>query len=248
MSTHGSFGHMRAAYSAARRGYPSEAYDYLLKSVGLESPRTLDVGCGTGISTRELQQHGFDVVGADKDAGMISAAREQSPRIHYVVAPADSLPSDLGPFDLVTAFTAFHWFNDEESLTEIRRVLKDGGHFFAALKGNRRSEETGAFREGYRAILKKYGGEKYDQTYDHFRTDIVESLFTNLREKSFYVDEKYALDDALALARSLSVWNLIPEANKEKFIEELRGFYQKHLIGGFVVRRREIFTLLATKA
>ena len=154
MKAQNSFGHMSAEYSAARRGYPTEVYEYLLESVGVKSPRTLDIGCGTGISTRELQQNGFQVVGADKETQMIDAARAQSPEIEYVVAPADNLPFESDSFDLITAFTAFHWFNDENSLTEIRRVLKGGGHFFAALKGNRESEESGTFRTGYKAIMK----------------------------------------------------------------------------------------------
>lgn len=241
------FGHMSSEYSAARRGYPIEVYEYLLKSIDSSNPRVLDVGCGTGISTRELRQNGFQVIGVDKDTGMIDAAQAQSPDIEYVVAPADNLPFASDSFDLVTAFTAFHWFNDESSLTEIRRVLKNGGHFFAALKGNRKSEESGPFRTGYGAIMKKYAGEKYDGTQEHFSTEIVESLFSDIRKESFYVDEKYTVEDALTLARSLSIWNLISEENKPKFIEELQLFYQENLVNGYVVRRREIFTLLATK-
>lgn len=247
MKLHNSFGNMHTEYSAARRGYPPEVYEYLLNSVGMNRPQTLDVGCGTGISTRELQQHGFQVTGADKDTKMVNAARAQSMKIGYVVAPADVLPFDSASFDLVTAFTAFHWFNDENSLKEIRRVLKNGGGFFAALKGNRKSEESAAFRTGYKAIMRKYGGEKYDKTQEHFHTEIVQSLFQNLKEKSFYVDEKYSTDDALTLARSLSIWNLISEGNKPRFIEELKNLYEEHLIDGFVIRRREIFTLFATK-
>jgi len=239
---------MSAEYSAARRGYPPEVYEYLLKSADTNHPQTLDVGCGTGISTRELQQHGFQVTGADKDTEMINVACEQSTEIEYVVAPADNLPFSSESFDLVTAFTAFHWFNDEKSLAEMRRVLKNGGGFFAALKGNRKSEESAAFRTGYRAIMQKYGGERYDKTQEHFHTEIVQSLFSDMRQKSFYIDEKYTVDDALTLARSLSIWNLIPEENEQKFIAELRDFYRAHLIDGFVVRRREIFILFAVKA
>jgi len=247
MKQQNTFGHMHAEYSAARRGYPSEVYEYLLKLIRTDRPRTLDVGCGTGISTRELQQHGFQVAGADKETEMINAAREQSSEIEYVVAPADTLPFDSESFNLVTAFTAFHWFNDEKSLTEIRRVLKTGGGFFVALKGNREDEESVTFRAGYRTIMKRYGGEKHDKTQEHFRTDIVKSLFSDIREKSFYVDEKYTVDNALTLVRSLSVWNLISEENKPKLLEELQSFYNEHLIDGFVVRRREIFTLFGTK-
>ncbi len=242
------FGHMHAEYSLARRGYPPEIYEYLSGIVHQMNPQTLDLGCGTGISTRELQQFSFDVVGADKDAGMIESAKSQSEGVEYIIASAESLPFVSGHFDIITAFTAFHWFNNDKALTEIKRILKPGGVFFAALKGNRQNEETKAFRKGYTEILKKYAGEHFDSTKEFFQTDRIKQLFNNITEKSFYVDERYTVEDALTLIRSLSLWNLVSAEDKSKLLTELKEFYKANLVDGFVVRSREIFTLSGTKA
>lgn len=248
MQPSNNFGILRDEYNTARRGYPLEVYTYLQSLIEAEkSHTTLDLGCGTGISTRELIEMGFDVIGADKDAAMVEVAQKHSPSTKFVVATADRLPFSDNEFDIVTAFTAFHWFNNQESLTEIRRVLKPGGIFFAALKGNQQSEETKAFRRGYRDILKKYAGENFDSTKEHFRTDIYKNIFSDVKEKSFYVDERYTVKEALVLIRSLSLWNLVSEENKSKLIAEMEEFYQKNLIDGFVVRAREIFTLAGMK-
>ncbi len=96
-------------------------------------PLTLDLGCGTGISTRQLKENGFGVYGADKDLVMLEAAHREDTSISYFHVAADKLPFGSGYFDIVAAFTAFHWFNDEGSLIEIKRVLKQDGIFFAAL-------------------------------------------------------------------------------------------------------------------
>jgi SAM-dependent methyltransferase len=247
MKLENNFGHMHAEYSAARRGYPSEVYEYLSEIVNKANPQTLDIGCGTGISTRELQQYNFEVRGADKDALMVESAKKQSPEIEYIIATADKLSFVSDHFDLVTAFTAFHWFNNEESLKEIKRVLKPGGIFFAALKGNRDTEETKVFRRGYMTILKKYAGENFDSTKDHFRTNIMKGLFTDIREKSFYIDERYTVEESLTLIRSLSLWNLVSEENKPRMLDELKEFYEVNAIDGFVVRSREISTLSGMK-
>ncbi len=241
------FGQMSEEYEAARRGYPHGVYKYLHSLVPEEGPTVLDVGCGTGISTRELIENCFNVTGADKDAHMIRMAQNLSPKIKYIVAPAHKLPFDNSSFDIVAAFTAFHWFNNEESLREVRRVLKPQGVFFAALKGNHDDETSRPFRKGYMEILKKYAGQQFDSTHKHFNTEILKNLFEDVKEKSFLVDERYTVDDALVLLQSLSLWNLVPEEKKKDFIQEMRMFYESNLVDGFVVRGREIFCLSGIK-
>ncbi len=242
------FGLLSKAYSNARRGYPDELYEYLRNLIGNTNAVTIDLGCGTGISTRELKAHGFEVIGADKEQGMVAEALRETPDIPYVVAGADSIPFESDHFDLCTAFTAFHWFNTELALTEIRRVLKNGGLFFAALKMNHKSEDTEGFRKGYQAIYRKYAGNTFSTLSDHDNREFLAKLFTNLTEKTFYVEERYTVDEMLTLAQSLSLWNLVSDGNRPKMLQELRDFYEQHLIDGMVVRKQEIATVAATKA
>ncbi|MBI4599858.1 methyltransferase domain-containing protein [Candidatus Uhrbacteria bacterium] len=218
-------------------------YAYLHTFSNTEIPHTLDLGCGTGISTRELKENGFDVIGVDRDGAMVERAQQRSPEINYSVAVADTLPFPEDEFDIVVAFTAFHWFNNQKSLAEISRVLKRGGIFFAALKSNRES----AFMEGYTAILKKYAGQDFDSTTEHFKTGVFKSIFTEVKENFFTIDERYTIEEALILVRSLSLWNLVSEENRPQLIERLREYFQQNLIGGFVVRERKIFTLSGVK-
>lgn len=238
---------MSIEYEKARRGYPNEVYEYLKSLIEKNKPITLDVGCGTGISTRELKRRSFEVIGSDKDGIMICAAKKNSPEISYVIAPANKLPFDSNKFDVVTAFTSFHWFNDDESLNEIKRVLKTNGIFFAALKTNRKDENED-FRKGYISILKKYAGDDFDTTKNHFnKRFLIKSGFLEITEKSFPVDEQYSIEEALTLIRSLSLWNLVDENKKLEMLKEMKEFYQSHLINGFVVRSREISTITAYK-
>lgn len=67
--------------------------------------RVLDAGCGTGRVAIRLSELGFDCVGVDFDASMLSVAREAAPDIPWVQADLESLTSadlrDVNPFDLV---------------------------------------------------------------------------------------------------------------------------------------------------
>lgn len=246
MANRNNFGHMGVEYSAARRGYPNEVFEYVKYLSKEKNSKILDLGCGTGISTRQLKGYFSDVTGADKDQLMIDQALRQSADIPYIVTNADDLPFKSRQFDIVTAFTAFHWFNDEKSLKEIKRVLKHEGLLFVALKTNRKDENED-FRKGYHSILKKFAGEDYDATYKHHEVELMLKVgFSNLRQKSFFVDEKYTVEEALVLLRSLSLWNLVKEADRPRMLEEMKKFYENHLTKGFVVRKREIVTTSAS--
>jgi len=60
----------------------------------------LDAGCGTGRIAAELWRRGIDVVGIDREASMIEAARSIAPGVRFEVV--DVADADLGrTFDLV---------------------------------------------------------------------------------------------------------------------------------------------------
>jgi len=241
------FGPLSTEYKNARRGYSSEVYAYLLAQSGLTKPETLDIGCGTGISSRELSNAGFRVTGVDIDPAMLNLAQKEDSDITYMLAPAHNLPFTDNQFDIVTAFTAFHWFNTEEALSEIKRVLKPGGIFFAALKGNKNGGVRDEFREGYIAILKKYAGSDFDKTKLHFDHTHLTNIFGPCTERDFTIDEHYTVEESLALLRSLSSWNLVPDEKKSDLQNEMRHHFENNLTNGKVVRRRQIFTLFVRK-
>ena len=68
---------------------------------GLTPRRALDLACGTGGMTRQLQAAGMAVVGVDGSAEMLSVARERLPWVSF--EQGDLRTFDLGEtFDLVT--------------------------------------------------------------------------------------------------------------------------------------------------
>jgi len=243
MISQNNFGLLSNAYDLARRGYPDEIFKYVKSLVSL-NPVTLDIGCGTGISTRQLKEYGFEVVGVDKDSDMIKIAKRRSPEIKYFVSAADNLRFDSRQFDLVTAFNSFHWFNNEKSLNEIKRVLKNDGIFSAVLKIS--SKDRGDLSRGYYSVLKDYIGNSFHNTDNHFNKDfLIKTGFFDIREKLFHVDERYTVDEALILVQSLSLWNMVPKDKKSKMLGELRSLYESHLLDGSVIIRRDISIITA---
>jgi len=68
----------------------------------------LDVGCGTGIITRQLAVRRASLTGTDIDSRMLEQAKQHlGKQIDYLVAPTEKLPLPDTSFDAVTAFSAF---------------------------------------------------------------------------------------------------------------------------------------------
>ena len=126
MSLTTNFGAVARIYDDARPQYAKELMDYVASFC--EGRKVLDMGCGTGIATRQLANAAVNIIGCDGDKRMIAVARShQQPSIDYVVGLADNLPFADQEFNVVTAFSAFHWFTDRTSINGIKRVLKKNG-------------------------------------------------------------------------------------------------------------------------
>lgn len=83
---YGPFGGNAVEYAAARLPFPDCVFQYLTELAGKQK-KTLDLGCGTGIASRQLADHGFSVYACDIDPRMIKQAKADS--VGYPVAYSD---------------------------------------------------------------------------------------------------------------------------------------------------------------
>lgn len=242
---YGSFGILSKQYDVARKGFPREVVDYLWSKIHTPNPSILDLGCGTGISTRQLAEYGMAVIGVDKDPEMIRVARaKHSPGLHYVVASAEKLPFKNGQFDVVTAFSALHWFANKQALQEIIRILKPNGVFFVANKN-----DTSGFNEGYRRILRKFINIKLPNAKLDYNPKelLLKSGFMDVEGKSFSVKEVFALPQAIAYLQSVSTWNLVPVRFKTMAHHNIVEYCETQASDGLLERKVEVVAVIGKK-
>lgn len=89
-------------YSLAFRDLPRLFRDHVV------GQRAVDFGCGTGRSTRFLQQHGFAAVGLDISTEMLAIARQRDPAGDYrAIADGDFTSLPVAGCDLALAAFTF---------------------------------------------------------------------------------------------------------------------------------------------
>lgn len=146
-----------ADYVKHRPSYPRAAIDAVFAGLDAARARVLDVGAGTGISSRLLAERGCGVVALEPNEAMRAAgASAGDAGIEWVGGTGEASGRADGEFDLVTCFQAFHWLNHAAALAEFRRVLKPGGR--VALVWNVRDEDD-AFTSGYGRIIVAHATE-----------------------------------------------------------------------------------------
>ncbi|MBI1346853.1 methyltransferase domain-containing protein [bacterium] len=85
---------------------------------GRRFTRALDVACGTGDSTVPLMEIANQVTGIDTSAEMLRFAAAKGLAVQQ--RSYQELPT--GPFDLISVCMAWHWFDRDLAISELRRV------------------------------------------------------------------------------------------------------------------------------
>lgn len=231
---YGDFGNLGKNYADARQEFPNDALDWLWTFIKAKNPKILDLGCGTGIATRQLKTCGAQVIGCDRDPLMIEEAKKTNDAIKYFDSPAENLPFSDHEFDAVTAFSAFHWFANQEAVSEIKRVLRSGGYFYVINKN-----DAGDFKKGYYKIVKDMICHDLPQAKrDYKPAEILANYgFLNIQEKESPYSEYFTKEKAMAYLQSVSIWNLVPEKLKSDALTMLDRYCEERIVNGKIERK-----------
>lgn len=118
------FGQVAEEYDRWRPSYPSAAVDWLAPP---PPARLVEVGAGTGKLTSLLLARGLEVDAVEPDELMREVLVRNNPTARPHGGESTSLPADDASLNAVLVADAWHWFDAEATLEEVRRVLKPGG-------------------------------------------------------------------------------------------------------------------------
>jgi SAM-dependent methyltransferase len=208
-------------YVKSRPGYADGVLELLFHDILKPNDRIADIGSGTGIFAKAFIERGFDVFCVEPNEEMRAQAErifEGNTHFKSVAASAENTTLPEHSVDLVTAASAFHWFDAEKFHTECKRILKPNGIFFSV--ANVRDYNDSFTLRQYEICTELCKG--FTSLHLNKSLPKLEILFgCNIKHAKFdfpleYTKEKF-------IQRSLSA-SYAPEPNTavyQKYIEEL---------------------------
>lgn len=98
-----------------------------LRSLDLNGPRILEIGCGTGWLAEQLVKDG-SYVGMDLSPAAVEVAKRRVPEGEFVAADFHSWSHAGEPFDVILMIDTIAYFRDQEAaVRKTRSLLKRGG-------------------------------------------------------------------------------------------------------------------------
>jgi SAM-dependent methyltransferase len=230
-----------ADYVRWRPGYPPAVIEALCRHAGLrQGARVADLGSGTGIFSAMLLEAGAAVQAVEPNAEMRAAAEHAlgaRPGFSSVAGRAEATGLAPASVDLVCAAQAFHWFDQQATRQECRRILRPGGS--VALLWNERLVDATPFLAAYEQLLRRFA-VAYAQV-DHRRIDAeaIAAFFAPSPVTTVAFPNQQSFAFAGVRGRLLSS-SYVPAAGDPRhgpMLAELERIFHQHQSGGEVAFR-----------
>jgi SAM-dependent methyltransferase len=124
----GNFNLLAKSYRKSRPQYSNKIIIFLKTIFNNKKIISLDLGSGTGIFSRQLAKISKQVVGIEISKEMIKNAYKLN-NIKYINSSVNNIRLKKR-FDLITAASCFHWFDNFKINKIIENSLREGGFFF----------------------------------------------------------------------------------------------------------------------
>jgi SAM-dependent methyltransferase len=219
-------------YATARRPYPEEVVDDLVRLAGLQrDSAVVEIGCGTGQATAALAARGLRITCVELGARLAGIARRDLadyPEVEVVHADFEHWEAPRQDYDAVVSFNAFHWIDPMRRYELTARLLRPQGAL--AFVEPRHVVPAGGdpffleMQEDYRAV--GFAGDGAPGSPDNvpdFRDGIEASgLFGDLVVRRHLFTRTYTADEYIALMETASDHRLLPDEVRDELFRLMR--------------------------
>ena len=226
-------------YIKYRPSYPKEVVEVLIDECGLTKASIIaDVGSGTGILSKLLLDHGNTVYGVEPNHAMRTAAEaylKSYAHFHSISGTAEATSLSSHSVDIITAGTAFHWFDADKTKIEFKRILKARG--WVLLVWNVRNTECSSLLHEYENLILKYGTDYAESRASKFDKTVLEEKFFApfaMKMQSFKNSQQFDWEGLQGRLLSTSYSLRTGEPGYEYMLSELRKIFDRYAQNGKV--------------
>jgi SAM-dependent methyltransferase len=146
--------------------------------------------------------------------------------VQALAGTADAIPLPNASIDAVAVGQAFHWFDGDAALAEIRRVLRPGGRLGLIWNVKDESvdwiEKLGAIMESYRGDAPRVASGAWKEAFE--RT----TVFTPLQRARFSFVHEADFAAVVARVTSVSFIAALPPAEFARVVDQVRTLLATH--------------------
>jgi SAM-dependent methyltransferase len=227
------FGEVPDLYDRARPGYPQALVGDVLAFVGMASPRTLEIGAGTGKATVAFAVRGLEILALEPAPEMAAIAARNCaafPGVTVEVGTFEDWQGSGTSFDLVFAAQAWQWLRPGVRCQKAREELRAGGTL--ALFWNIPLWEDTGLRAELDAVYERHAPELVGLgAFPGLRASKVmasmceeidtSGLFEPLTQSSYRWSVAYSVEGWLDLLNTHSDHRLLPEARRLALLDRV---------------------------
>jgi len=199
-----------------------------------ESDDVLDVGCGTGVLTREIVGHAATTTGFDLSESMLGVARQVCPGATFKQGNVTELPFGDSSFDaVVSAFMLMFVPEPKQAVAQMRRVLRIGGRVVASVwQGLDNNPVYEALVESTREVVGDQSAEAVAWPFTMGDVKKMEEIFAaeGLSRTSITPHDGYAefpsVEDLVEI--EVQAWLLADSVSAEQIAEIAAVFRKKY--------------------
>jgi SAM-dependent methyltransferase len=225
-------------YARYREPYLASFFQEVARRQGLQgAERLIDIGCGPGSLAIGFAPYVKSCVGVDVETEMLAAARVEAARagvhVELVQARIEDLPADIGQFQVVTIGRALHWFERDEAVAVLERIVDSNG--WIAICGTRAYSAAGQGWTGKFPDVRRAWSSDPDETRYHINIEewFRDSRFSKADEIEATETHQVTIPDLIGRALSLSTTS--PEAlgdRRPAFEAAMREALEPLSVGG----------------
>jgi ubiquinone/menaquinone biosynthesis C-methylase UbiE len=194
---------------------PTRLYN-LAETFFRKGGRTLDLGCGIGRDTKELNTRSFPTIGVDASLGMLKTAKEHYPEYQFIETSLPNLEGIKDEFENIFCCAVLMHIPRSQLLNTVHsilRITKPGGKIILSYRFGKNENDGRLFENYYPGqisqLFESFGGKVHlVETIDDWYNLVVEKTDLNNRDgikqiQDVIIKDKKTATYKLALIRAL---------------------------------------------